>query len=381
MPNGYCTYGFLGGVMCAYGCLEDSECEPGYACQCGSNIGSCVPADCRTDADCAPGLLCTEFDASRGCGTFTFACQTPDDTCGGDDDCGPAGHSCSGGLAHGPRTCGEKSCVSGRPLVVDGAERLADPAARADWRTLAREACLSLEPHARRLAADAWTRAALAEHASIATFARFVLELSAFGAPPELLERAVRAQRDELGHARDAFELASRFAGRDVGPGPLAVDGCLTAASLASSVAATVLEGCAGETLATLEAEAALATCEDETARAALARVRREEAEHAELAFRFVAWALAGDASLASVVESALEGVVAREHARASLGPARSPHEPSLRRVGILPEAARCELRARGVDEVVVPCVRALLAAARANVSARAPRLGSRCAA
>jgi hypothetical protein len=337
--NGYCAYGVQGGVGCAYGCLEDSDCGPGYLCDCGAFIGSCVNADCRTDADCSDGLLCTEFDASLGCNDTVFACQTPGDTCGGNDDCrdDKTNGLCAGGKTHGARSCSDTLCIVGRPLVVDGDTRLADAAVRADWRTADGEDVM-LEPGARRAAAQAWTGVALAEHASIASFARFVLELSAFGAPPELLERAVRAQLDELRHARDAFELASRFAGYDVGPGPLAVGGCLAAPSLASSVAAAVLEGCAGETLAALEAEEALATCEDEAVCAALTRVRREEAEHAELAFRFVAWALERDARLAAVVERALERAVAKEHALPSTAPVRSPHEASLRGVGILPE-------------------------------------------
>ena len=47
-----------------------------------------------------------------------------------------------------------------------------------------------------RLAAE-WSRDALAEHASIASFARFSLQLMAVGAPSALLADAQRAASDE----------------------------------------------------------------------------------------------------------------------------------------------------------------------------------------
>ena len=380
-PNGYCTQAWGLGTLCEYGCLTDSDCGASYLCDCGSFIGTCVKADCKTDADCSAGLLCTAFDESRGCNEVAFACQTRNDACGGNDDCSASVHFCSGGPEHGTRTCSNEVCVTGRPLCVAGAERVAAPIRRNDWRAVLTSESEPLSAAARRLAAEAWTRAALTEHASIATFARFVLELSAFGSPPELIERAIAAQRDELGHAREAFELASRFAGHGVGPGPLDVNGCLAAFSLEGSVEAAVLEGCAGETLAALEAEAALAGCHDAGVHAALTRVRREEAEHAELAFRFVAWALAQDARLAAVVECALQHVVATTRSERSSAPERSPHAAELLCVGILSDTARQELRAHGVSEVVAPCVRALLAAARANGNERALRANSRHAA
>jgi hypothetical protein len=99
-------------------------------------------------------------------------------------------------------------------------------------------------------------------------------------------------------------------------------------------VIGTVREGCVGETLAALEAAEALQHCEDEAARPVLERIAAEEAQHAQLAWRFVAWALearsgAGAAALREVVAPCAEALLER------LGSpvARSPQRAGERRV------------------------------------------------
>src|SRR5262245_37277833 len=95
----------------------------------------------------------------------------------------------------------------------------------------------------------AWAQDAQMEHASIASFARFTLELLAVGAPPKLLVASQQAGCDEIRHAQMCFTIASRFAGTKLGPGPLDVGGVEAARDLAAIVAATVREGCVVETL------------------------------------------------------------------------------------------------------------------------------------
>lgn len=70
-----------------------------------------------------------------------------------------------------------------------------------------------------KAAADFWTRVGLMEHASVAAFSRFSLQLMALGAPSDLLQKSHEAAADEIRHARDAFALAGHYAGRPVGPG------------------------------------------------------------------------------------------------------------------------------------------------------------------
>src|SRR5262245_52773660 len=57
-------------------------------------------------------------------------------------------------------------------------------------------------------AARRWARAAQYEHASVASFARFSLELLALGAPSDLIARAHRAAIDELEHTELALGVA-----------------------------------------------------------------------------------------------------------------------------------------------------------------------------
>jgi hypothetical protein len=157
------------------------------------------------------------------------------------------------------------------------------------------------------------------EHASIAAFARFTLQLLALGAPPELVADATRAMADETRHARLCFGLASRYAGHDVGPGPLDVGGALGAVTLLDVVELVVDEGCVGETAAALEAAWDAETAADPVERDVLSVIAEDEARHAALAVQFVAWAAHRDARVLERVAHQLE----RARATASDTPAR----------------------------------------------------------
>src|SRR5262245_42417567 len=102
--------------------------------------------------------------------------------------------------------------------------------------------------------ATAWSQDAAMEHASIASYARFTLELLAVGAPPDLLMASQNAGRDEIGHAWKCFTIASRLAGKKLGPERLDVSRVEAGCDLASIVGTTVKEGCVMETLAGLHA-------------------------------------------------------------------------------------------------------------------------------
>jgi hypothetical protein len=133
------------------------------------------------------------------------------------------------------------------------------------------------------------------EHASIAAFARFSLQLLSLGAPPELVDACTRALADETAHTRLCFGIASAYAGHALGPGPLDVSGSLELTSLADIVDLVIAEGCFGETSAALQALEAGAAARDPAICAAYARIAVDEERHAELAFHFVRWALRRD--------------------------------------------------------------------------------------
>lgn len=182
---------------------------------------------------------------------------------------------------------------SGRPLRDDERHVVAPIRNGSAWidEGLATDPIAPPSPSVREALAQAWLRDGLAEHASIASFARVTLELMALGAPPELLAQTQQAGADEVAHARACFGLAARF-----GTGPRQPDRLPVlpprAPDLATFAADTFLEGCVGESIAALMAERAAAACSDETTAQVLDRIAQDEARHAALAWRTIAWAL-----------------------------------------------------------------------------------------
>jgi len=265
------------------------------------------------------------------------------------------------------RTCESVICpVIGRPFLVAGAERLAPLVERRDWYPAARaRPADALDDRVLRAAlARGWAEQARMEHASVAAFARFTLQLLGLGAPAELVEGAARATQDEIRHARACFELARRHSDGDVGPGALELENALAGSDLCSVVLGTLREGCIGETIAAIEAREALQHCEDPGTCALLRQIATEEAQHAELAWRFVAWGLeVGPTSLRESVRSLFAQALSEPRAaRAEI----STFDLALLRQGLLGVPLRQALRERVLAELIGPCAEALLASVAA---------------
>jgi hypothetical protein len=365
--NAYCQNqsNFEGGCGCATGCTVDADCGEGSVCVCGDPIGRCASAECTNAEDCG-GLDCRSWDESQGCGFIDFACQTATDVCAADSDC--ESQLCQV-QEDGTRACEDGGCAIGRPFLVDEVERVAPVQRRGDWRQSYASGALmtpdvaSVPVALRGELAERWTRIAQMEHASIAAFARFALQLLAVGAPPDLVERTHRAMADETAHARAAFAMASAYAERPIGPGPLALDGALDGASdLASIVRLVIREGCVGETVAAIEANEAEARCGDMVVRSLLGRIADEEGQHAELAWRTVRWALSlGDEAVHAAVRDELERLQAE--ALVVSPPTTTAADESLLEWGLATDALRAALRSSAIERVVIPGLVAALAA------------------
>ncbi|HET9929771.1 MAG TPA: ferritin-like domain-containing protein [Polyangiaceae bacterium] len=360
--NGHCEPPTLVGAdlpvnSCWYGCVRDADCgASGAICECGDPVGTCVAARCVSDADCGGAGLCATYDSEPGCDIIAYACQTPMDVCAADADC-PNLQECSIKAGSSARVCQSQNCAIGRPFLVGGAIRCAAAIERADWAERSADSDDVLRPEAREALAHYWARIGSLEHASIAAFARFNLELLSFGAPAELIELTNRALADETLHAKLAFSLASRYQGALLGPGPLDMRGAVIHATLLESVLAAFEEGCIGETVAALEAARALEGSTDEAVRAALTRIADDEARHAELAYRYLRWALP---QLGPEIARELVRRVERECENAAQ-PGRSvTHDPTLSRHGLLSPEESQGVRRAALVEVVLPCVRAL---------------------
>jgi hypothetical protein len=207
----------------------------------------------------------------------------------------------------------------------------------------------------------AWANDAAMEHASIASFARFVLDLLSVGAQHELVGDAQAAMRDEIEHARACFAIASAYAGRALGPGRLDVSGTTTAPSLADAAAAAVLEGCIGETLSAALAHERASGAKDDATRRTLTTIAEDEARHAELAWRFVGWALLhGDSEVRVRVEAAFAGA---PFPAAFDGVLRGIPTATLRAHGLLDETTAQAIAAGVMRDVVEPCRRRAAAA------------------
>ena len=331
-------------------CSGDQDCASGEICLCSPSGGYCASASCNA-LTCGAGSDCATV--IEGCGGHRFACTTPEDACFSDSDCSN-GKVCTVADASATSRVCDYGCFNGRPFLVDDEARLPSVAAREDW-CASCNADLDLSPALRARLAREWTRAARMEHASIAAFARFTLQLVALGAPHDLVTEAGRAMADETEHARLAFGLASAYGGEAIGPGPLAVDGSLDGIDLLQLVETTFLEGCVGETIAAVEAREAFEHATDPRVREVLEAIARDETKHAELAWKTVAWAIrAGGDRVRARVEETLARVVAE--------PPSPPgaREPELLAHGVVSEAIRAELRQEVLAGIVGPGARAM---------------------
>lgn len=367
MPNGYCSVpNYIGGdapqstnAYCSYGCTTDADCSDGSICVCGDPVGHCAQATCTSDADCAPGFHCASHDPSQGCGSEAFACQKSADACLVDADCESG--LCAVDEATGVRVCSPGGCAIGRPFLVDDVARVAGTEARTDWLACGLEPRLAdLTPELRQRLSREWTRAAQLEHASIAAFARFLMELLAFGAPSELVAETVSAIEDERQHAELCFTLASAYADQGLGPALLDVRGALETPSLARSLATAVREGCIGETVAALEASELAEHVADPLLRQVLERIAADERRHAELAWKFAHWALSQDPGLAALLSAELE--VVRDELDAYSPLTLGPHAPELARAGVMPEALRAAVRDAALRQIVEPGLSGMIA-------------------
>lgn len=245
---------------------------------------------------------------------------------------------------------------------------LAPVAARDDWQ-LAPGQGLASELERVRVQSDrlaqalvhAWTERGLEAHANIGAYAYFALELLSLGAPPQLSTGCAQAMQQETAHAQACFSLARRYGARNVGPGPLGLGQERSDADLTSIVVGAVRRGCIGETVHALAAREALEHCQDPATREVLIRHQEAKAQQAQLAWRFIAWALrgAGRELVDHVRVAFLTGLTAKVETVLT-----TERDRALLRSGLLSQHQHQALEQRVLRDVVVPCMEALLARA-----------------
>ncbi len=280
----------------------------------------------------------------------------------------------------GTRSASSQPCP-GRPLRIEGAPLVAGLCERADWHEPMQPWLDELEPATRQRLAAAWAEDARHEHASIAAFANHALELLALAAPPSLIAEVHAAMRDEIEHARRCFGLASAYAERPIGPSELELAPLARRAPIdprdPSSAIAVALElfegGCLNETFAALEAARAAELAEDPAVIDVFVQIADDEARHAALAWRTLAWLVERfPACVPTLRESATKLDDALELSLPS-----SASERELERHGRLGTRERELVRRQALATIVRPTLRVLTrrAATRAHQAACAESL------
>ena len=365
-PGGYCL-DEASGCHCSYAspskCQTDEDCGTGYVCACAGTAfaddATCVRANCAVGSDCASGE-CGFSNYYNGCyQEQDVACRTADDACRSEASC-VNGQSCGVSSGTPGFQCVDYTCTVGRPLLVDSAPRFAPPRRRADWladRPLPETA--SLPADVREALAAHFKAMGAMEHASIGSFARFSLELLALGAPPALLREAHVAAEDEIVHAELAYAMATAYSGEPVGPGALNVKGVVPCDDPRDIVSALVKEACVGETVAAAEALHLAGSVQDPALAALHAQVAEDEARHAELGWRTLAWMLSERPELAVEADRAFSEAI-REIGSLPVT-ASSVVAPEW---GLLSSAALGEVRQRAARDIVGPCRLGLMEAA-----------------
>jgi rubrerythrin len=167
-----------------------------------------------------------------------------------------------------------------------------------------------------------WARQAELESASVLAFRGLRGELRAHRAPRALLRALSRAARDERRHARATGALSRRFGGRPFELAPARA----SARSLEAIALDNVSEGCVRELYGALVATYQARAARDPEVRAAMARIAREETQHAALSLRIQRW-----------LERRLD-------------------PQALARVKVAKRRAACELRREITTQAELPC-------------------------
>lgn len=216
----------------------------------------------------------------------------------------------------------------------------------------------SLTKHEAENIGALWLENGQHEHASIASFARFLLQAMQVGAPPRLLRQIVAAMDDEVRHAALCFAQAARFRGVPAGAGaflnPITEE---IPSDVRAILRALLEEGCVSETVAVAYAAEGLRMTTDPEVASVLTTIVADETRHSDLAWEFAAWLLERDVSLrplaAEVLEEALGANVVE----------KDPPEwvESATRFGLVSAAIRRRVRAEVIATDLRARVRKLL--------------------
>ena len=288
---------------------------------------------------------------------------------GNDNFCEPqpyyTGGKVCGPLARRDASCcyvielGFDYCLEGRPFTVDGHARLANVQQRTGWCDPLELDLANLPEELRLEIASSWGEAGTHEHASVASFSRFMMDLMSLGAPRSLVEATTQAIADEIRHATACFSIGSAYAGYPLGPDEVDVRGAMEhAGDEAEILRAAILEGCIGETIAATQAAWSAPRVKHPQIREALDAIADEEGDHALLAWRFVDWMLETRPHLEPIARQTF--MEAWEPSESPFAAGISEREREALAHGRVSVALEDRIRRHAFHHIVIPCARAL---------------------
>jgi hypothetical protein len=207
----------------------------------------------------------------------------------------------------------------------------------------------------------AWVEMGLGEHASIAAFAKLILELLAIGAPPYLLEGAARALCDEIEHCRLCFERAAEFNQIATSPGQLDLHNLSIDTDPAVILKNAITEGCFTETISAYWAVEAYASTTSSLEKDPLSRISSDEMRHSQFSWDLVKWLLSEFRHLREVATESFTQALADFESVSTKSAEASSVPPGY---GHLDVSTRVRVAKQTVQDVIVPSRDRLLASA-----------------
>lgn len=223
------------------------------------------------------------------------------------------------------------------------------------WSDLVPRDVEGLDAAQRGCLAMLWRREAQRHGAAVASTGRRSLVLLTLGAPAALVDDGYASAREALRHAGACFGLTSRYTGRPVGP--TALQAVPLPVGLGEVACGTALD-CVADTVAALRAAARLERADDPAVRRVVEAIARDQAVHAERAWRAIAWTVreGGDRIRRLVATTLQRSIDAACESEASL-----PTDPSLERHGYLDASRLAAARRAALDHVIAMCAARLL--------------------
>ena len=267
--------------------------------------------------------------------------------------------------------------VAGRPYTLEGSSLRSPLSAECStsdgWvSSIATETNANISSSAVKAATSQWLNAAQDEHASVASFSKFSIQLLAVAAPSHLVELSHRAALQEIEHAKLCFKAAVMIQGKGsevMGPGKFPEHSLEISSDLREVASSTAKEGAIGETNAAITAAVRYNLFQELESREisselashisrSLKQIMMEEAEHAALAWRTLQWA---------DVEIDFEAIRTHPHVSESQSPSFDKSNP-LKHFSVLTEAENAYLSSVIFEEITVPLSKSIKSKKRVEI-------------